>query len=71
MSELRILFGRNLRRLRRQKDITQEQLAEIIGVSVHLISNIERGINGPSFDTLSKLAKALDVEVSKLFDFKN
>jgi transcriptional regulator with XRE-family HTH domain len=66
---LRILFGLRLRQLRRQNNITQERLAESIGVSVDLISNIERGINAPSFETLEKLAEILDVPVKELFDF--
>lgn len=69
MSTLRGLFGRRLRQLRRQKNITQERLAESIGVSVDLISNIERGVNSPSFETLEKLAETLEVPAKELFDF--
>ena len=69
MSTLRALFGQRLRQLRREKNITQERLAETIGVSVDLISNIERGVNAPSFETLEKLAETLDVPVKELFDF--
>ena len=56
MSKLRVQFGRRLRQLRRQKDMTQEQLAEAAGISVDRLSNIERGVNAPSFETLEKLA---------------
>jgi transcriptional regulator with XRE-family HTH domain len=66
---LRVLFGRRLRQLRRQKDLTQEQLAEAVGVSVEFISNMERGVNAPSFETLEKLAEALGVPVEELFSF--
>lgn len=69
MSTLRVKFGRRLRQLRRQKDLTQEQLAEAIGVSVEFLSNMERGINGPSFETLDRLAATLNVSVKTLFDF--
>lgn len=68
MSELRAQFGRRLRQLRRQKDLTQEQLAEAAGISVDMLSNIERGVNAPSFETLEKLAKVLGVHVKELFD---
>jgi len=40
MSELRVQFGRRLRQLHRQKDLTQEQLAEAAGISMHMLSNI-------------------------------
>ncbi len=68
MSNLRITFGKNLRRIRRQKDFTQEQLAEAAEISVEFLSNIERGINAPSFETLDKLAGALGVPVKAFFE---
>ena len=70
MPNIRLLFGKRLRRLRRQADFTQEQLAERIGVSVEFISNMERGINAPSFETLEKLAHSLKITVSELFEFQ-
>jgi transcriptional regulator with XRE-family HTH domain len=69
MSILRNNVGRRLRQIRRQKDITQEQLAEAVGVSAESISNIERGKNAPSFETLEKLAAVLEVEVGEFFQF--
>ena len=42
MSELRVQFGRRLRQLRRQKDLTQEQFAEAAGISVDMLSNAMR-----------------------------
>lgn len=69
MSTLRSLFGRRLRQLRLQRNLTQERLAEGAGVSVDLISNIERGINAPSFETLERLAESLRVSVKDLFVF--
>ena len=71
MSTLRVLFGQRLRYLRRQKNITQERLAEAIGVSVDLISNIERGVNAPSFKTIEKLSEALNVSPKELFNFSS
>lgn len=68
MSNLRITFGKNLRRIRRQKDFTQEQLAEAAEISVEFLSNIERGINAPSFETLEKLASVLGVPVKIFFE---
>jgi len=50
MSNLRSQFGQRLRKLRRERDLTQEQLAEAVGVSVEFLSNTERGINAPSFE---------------------
>jgi transcriptional regulator with XRE-family HTH domain len=69
MTDLRTLFGKRLRILRKQRGFTQESLAEAISVSVDLISMIERGLRAPSFDTLERLATTLGVKVSDLFTF--
>lgn len=69
MVELRFQFGRRLRYLRRLRDLTQEQLAEMVGLSVDQVSNIERGVNAPSFASLARIAEALGVSVADLFDF--
>lgn len=68
-ANLRNRFGQNLRRLRRQNGLTQEQLAEAADISVDFLSLVERGKNGPSFDSLANLAEALNLTVQELFDF--
>jgi len=70
METLRRQFGRRVQRLRIEGKITQEQLADTVGVTIESISNIERGIHGPSFDNLEKLAIALNVPVYRLFEFE-
>ena len=67
MSTLRLRFGKQLRKIRRNRDITQERLAESIGVTAEFISNIERGKSAPSFETMEKLARVLEVDVSEFF----
>lgn len=69
MTTLRSDFGRRLRQIRRRKDLTQEQIAAITGLSVEFISSIERGRNAPSFETIEKLAKVLDTPIDALFQF--
>ncbi len=69
MSTLRQQFGRRLRQLRRHRDLTQEQLAAASEISVEFLSNMERGINAPSFETLQQLAAVLGVPVMELFAF--
>jgi len=68
---LRARFGARLRSIRRTKGITQERLAEAVGTSTEFVSNMERGINAPSFDTLEALAAALGVSARDLFDFES
>lgn len=69
MSQLKEHFGKRLQQLRLEAGFTQEQLADEIGVTIESISNIERGIHGPKFETLEKLAAALDITVKELFYF--
>lgn len=71
VKKLRVQFGNRLRDLRKQRGITQEQLAEAASISVDFLSLVERGINAPSFETLEKLSCALDVSVKELFNFNS
>lgn len=58
----------NLREIRRRKDITQEKLSEMSGVSRATISYLETGVSvDVTVGTLTKLASALDVEICDLF----
>jgi transcriptional regulator with XRE-family HTH domain len=56
-----------LRRLRKRKGLTQQELAKHAGVSQYTITEIETGRRDPRPSTLRKLANALDVEVADLF----
>ncbi|HEX7030808.1 MAG TPA: helix-turn-helix transcriptional regulator [Gammaproteobacteria bacterium] len=69
MARLEQQFGKKLRELRKARGLTQEQLAEKVNVSYQAISNIERGLTGPSFPTLAEIAKALKAKPKDLFDF--
>jgi transcriptional regulator with XRE-family HTH domain len=46
--------------------ISQEELAERMGTDLTQIGGIERGTRNPSYETLSRLARALDIRVGKL-----
>jgi transcriptional regulator with XRE-family HTH domain len=49
--------------------MSQERFAEMLEVSVDFLSLIERGRNAPSFETLDRIARRLNVPVSELFRF--
>jgi DNA-binding XRE family transcriptional regulator len=61
-----VLLGNQLGHMRRSKDMTQEELAEVIDVSVGWLSRIERGVELPNVKRLFQIAKALRVEVKDL-----
>lgn len=66
---LKQAFGKHLRFLREREGLTQEQLAELSGLSDRQIRNYESGRQSPQFDNLEKLRKALDISIRELFDF--
>jgi len=68
---LKVQFGQRVRFLRRAAGLSQDELAEACGCSVETISFIERGVHGPRFDLLSRLAAALRVPVFELFRFSS
>lgn len=70
MSHLKQNFGIRLHELRLAAEMTQEELADEIGVTVESISNMERGIYGPKFDNLEKIADVLGIPVKELFEFE-
>ena len=59
--DMRKLVGRNIRRVRREKGLTQEEFAERSGFSQQYISGLERGERNPTIVTLYELAQALGV----------
>lgn len=59
--DMRRLVGRNVRRIRKAKGLTQEVLAELSGVSQQYVSELERGRRNPSVITLYVLAQAMGV----------
>lgn len=61
------IFRNNLKRYRTKQNYTQERLSEICGISTDYISQIERGKRTPSFKRMDLIAKALNIEVYKLF----
>ena len=64
---IRVLVGNNIRRYRRLQSLSQEQLAELINISVSSLSNLERGNAYPNTDTLEKIIAALNIRLEMLF----
>jgi transcriptional regulator with XRE-family HTH domain len=60
------LFGRRLREIRKQHELTQEALAETADLSGNYISDLELGRKVPSLTIIVRLSQALDVAVADL-----
>ncbi|QDJ13622.1 transcriptional regulator [Mergibacter septicus] len=63
---IRQIFAKNVRMIRRVKDISQESLAFEAEISRAYISDIERGKRSVSIDVMGKIADALDVNLPDL-----
>ena len=59
-------MGKKIRRKRREMDITQEQLAALVGISTSFVGHIERGTRVPSIETLYRICDALGVSADYL-----
>lgn len=62
-------LGRKIQKVRRQKGLTQEKLAEKIGVSTTWIGYIETGYRRPNLKLIYKIANALEIKVKDIFPF--
>ena len=62
-------FGKNVKIERIKKDLTQEQLAEIMNVSQNYVANIECGKANMSLGKILELSNYMGVDISKLLIF--
>ena len=69
MSKIKKLLGQRIKSIRKAKGITQEQLAEFVGIGTANISYIETGKFAPSIENFEKIAEALSVEPHELYNF--
>ncbi len=61
-------FGKRLKSLRTDRDLTQLQLAEILDMSPNFIGMIERGERNTTVENVFNIARALGVKPSNLFE---
>lgn len=65
--DIRIRFGRAIRRIREERKINQEEAAERCGMHRTYYSGIERGVRNPSLVNIEKVAKGLKISLAELF----
>jgi len=62
-----VAFGRTVRKARRDRDLSQEALADEAGLSAKHIGEIERANKDPRLTTVLKIARALELRSGELF----
>ena len=68
MSEITKNIGNRIRNYRTQLGYSQERLAEISGCHPTYIGQVERGEKNPTLESVEKIASALEISLSKLFE---
>ncbi|MCD8024240.1 MAG: helix-turn-helix domain-containing protein [Candidatus Gastranaerophilales bacterium] len=63
------LLGMRIKEFREKRKLTQDKLAEIVGIDPKHLSRIENGRNYPSFETLEKILNSLDISYGDIFNY--
>lgn len=71
ISDVKKLFGKRIQELRKSQKMSQEKLAEIIGIEANNLSRIENGKNYPTAENTAKIALALNVSIDELYVFSH
>ena len=69
--DIKKLLGKRIKEIRTRQGLTQENLAEKIGVGQRNLSKIGCGSNFVTSETLARILSALNVEAKELFDFNH
>ena len=64
----RIVFGKNVARLREKAKLTREELSLILGVDNSYVSKLEKGKINITIDKIEKIAEYFNINVSVLFE---
>lgn len=62
-------LGKNIKKRRKELNLTQQELADRLGLSLNFIGKIEVAFSKPSLDTLIDIAEKLETTVSELANF--
>ena len=66
---MKLYIGENLKRQRKKKDLTQEQLAELVGVRRETIMRLEKAQYNPSLKLAVDISRAVDAPIEEIFIF--
>ena len=68
MSEIAKFIGQRIRNYRTQQNLSQEKLAEMAGCHPTYIGQLERGDKNATLESVEKIASALNIPLSRLFE---
>lgn len=62
------LIGKKIKEIRKNKNISQEKLAEMVAMNTRSILRLENAQSSPTLETLEKVAEALNVDIKVFFE---
>jgi transcriptional regulator with XRE-family HTH domain len=65
-SNARKVFAKRLRQIRQIRGLSQEQLADLVGLHRTYVGSVERGERNVSIDNMERFAQALEIELTEL-----
>ncbi len=68
-NDIKVLLGKKVKEIRTKRGLTQEELAEKIGISQKNLSKIECGKSFVTSETLNNILNSLNIKAKELFDF--
>jgi len=68
LSDIAKIIGQRIRNYRTKKGLSQEKLAELAGCHPTYIGQLERGEKNATLESVEKIASAMDISLSELFD---
>lgn len=68
-SEIQAAWGRRIRRIRRESELTMTSVAEAAGITRRYLDALERGMYSPSVGVQLRVAEALGVEPNAIFSY--
>mgnify|MGYP000354617656 CR=1 FL=1 len=68
MENIKFIIGQRIRNYRLQKNLSQEQLSELASCHPTYIGQLERGEKNATLESIQKVAQALDIPLSQLFE---
>lgn len=71
MNNVKALLGKRIQALRKEKKLSQAELAEFVGIEPNNLSRIENGKNYPTPENIAKIANSLDIEIYELYKFNH
>lgn len=70
-SDLKVIFGKNIKKARLEAGLKQSDLAKILGVGQQYISEIENGETSLSLNTMASFSEALNCDVTEMLKPQN